>query len=133
MTTGRPTLAFGKESVEKYREVNKKLFKDQLTNKDLFLIATAFGFHFASRAQKFERAATGARTELTDGDLYLLQALAFEESGQAESLPHDQERNEVAMQFAEGGIQLIYDLVKDKTEEHARTAFLREFQKTLKS
>lgn len=133
MKGGRPTLAFGKESLEKYKEVNRKLFKDQLSNKELLFIAVGFGVHFAARIQKFERASTGARTELTDDDLYLLQAIAFDESDHHEFLPDEQTRNEIAVQYAEGGIRIIHDLVSDKTEEHARTAFLREFQKTLKS
>lgn len=132
MKAARPTLAFGKESVEKYKEVNRKLFDEQLSNKDLFFIAVGFGVHFAQRIQKFERASTGPRTELTDEDLYLLQAVAFEESDQEEELPDEQNRNEIAVQYAEGGIRIIHDLVKDKTAEHARTAFLRDFQKTLK-
>lgn len=132
MKAARPTLAFGKESVEKYKEVNRKLFDEQLSNKDLFFIAVGFGVHFAQRIQKFERASTGPRTELTDEDLYLLQAVAFEESDQEEELPDEQNRNEIAVQYAEGGIRIIHDLVKDKTAEHARTAFLRDFQNTLK-
>jgi hypothetical protein len=132
MKAARPTLAFGKESLEKYKEVNRKLFDEQLSNKDLFFIAVGFGVHFAQRIQKFERASTGPRTELTDEDLYLLQAVAFEESDQEEELPDEQNRNEIAVQFAEGGIRIIHDLVKDKTAEHARAAFLRDFQKTLK-
>ena len=132
MKAARPTLAFGKESVEKYKEVNRKLFNEQLSNKELFFMAVGFGVQFAARVKKFERSSTGARTELTDDDLYLLQAVAFDESENDAELPDDQLRNEIAIQYAEGGIRIIHDLVSDKTEEHARTAFLREFQKTLK-
>jgi len=131
MKASRPTLALGQESLEKYKEVNRKLFKDQLTNKDLFFLAVGFGVHFNARVEKFEKSNTGPRTELTDDDLYLLLAVAFDEADEDEMLPDEQKRNEVAVQYAEGGIRLIYDLVTDKTEEHARTAFLREFQKTL--
>lgn len=132
MKAARPTLAFGKDSVEKYKEVNRKLFNEQLSNKELFFIAVGFGVQFASRVKKFERSATGPRTELTDDDLYLLQAVAFDETEDGETLPDEQTRNEIAIQYAEGGIRIIHELVSDKTEEHARTAFLREFQKTLK-
>ena len=83
MKAARPTLAFGKESVEKYREVNRKLFNEQLSNKELFFMAVGFGVQFAARVKKFERSSTGARTELTDDDLYLLQAVAFDESENA--------------------------------------------------
>lgn len=132
MNSARPTLSFGKESVEKYKEVNRKLFDGQLTNRDLFFIALAFGVHFSQRVQNFERASTGPRTELTDDDLNLLLAIAFEESESKTELPDEQTRNEVAIQFAEGGIRLIHEIVSDKTSEHARAAFLREFQKALR-
>lgn len=131
MKSAKPTLSFGKESVEKYKELNLKVFENELSNKELFFLALGFGVYFAQRVEKFERASTGPRTELTDDDLYLLSAVALAEQDSASELPADVVRNETAIQYAEGGIRLIFDLISDKAPAHARAAFLNEFNQTL--
>lgn len=131
MKSSKPILQFGKESVDKYKELNLKVFEDQLSNKELFFLAVGFGVYFAQRVEKFEKSSTGPRTELNDDDLYLLSAVALAEQASASELPADDIRNETAIQYAEGGIRLIFDFISDKAPAHARAAFLNEFNKTL--
>lgn len=131
MKSAKPMLQFGKESVDKYKELNSKVFNDELSNKELFFLALGFGVFFAQRVEKFDKSSTGPRTELTDDDLYLLSAVALAEQDAASELPADDIRNEKAIQYAEGGIRLIFDLISDKAPAHARAAFLNEFNQTL--
>ena len=131
MSSAKPLLNFGKESTKRYQEVNDKVFGNQLSNKELFMIALAIGVHHASKITKFDKAPTGPRTELTDSDLHLLDSVALMDSGKQDELPAPETRNETAIQYAEGGIRILHDLVVDKTPEYARSAFINEFRKSI--
>ena len=131
MSTAKPLLNFGKESTKRYQDVNEKLFSGQLSNKELFMVALAFGVHHANKITKFDKAPTGPRTELTDSDLHLLDAVALFDLGKTEALPASDVRNETAVQYAEGGIRILHELVSEKTTEYARSAFISEFRKSI--
>ncbi len=131
MSSAKPLLNFGKDSVKRYQELNDKVFGGQLTNKELFLIAMAFGVFHRQKVQKFEKAPTGPRTELTDADLSLLDAVALYDADDKSTLPTPEMRNETAIQYAEAGIRVLHELVVDKTPEYARSAFVGEFQTNL--
>lgn len=132
MSLPKPLLNFGKASVEKYKEVNEKLFDGQLSNKELFTLAAGFGVFYAQKRTEFQKDSTGPRTELTDEDLYLFLAVALSESLEGETLPSSEQRDAVIIQFAEGGIEYLYELVNDKTKDHAKTLLMKEFAEMAK-
>lgn len=132
MSLQKPLLNFGKDSVEKYREVNDKLFEGQLSNKELFTLAAGLGVYLAQKRTEFSKDPTGPRTELTDEDLYLFLSVALAERNQLDELPTQAERDQLIIQFAEGGIQFLHDLVHEKTKDHAKTSLMKEFGGMLK-
>ena len=131
MSSAKPLLNFGRESVKRYQDLNEKLFGGQLSNKELFLVALAFGVHYRKKITKFDKAPTGPRTDLTDSDLHLFESVALLDIGDQQDLPSAEIRNETAIQYAEGGIRLLHDLIVDKTAEYARSAFINEYRKSI--
>lgn len=108
----RTLLEFDKESVPIYEKLRKALQgeKGDLSNKEAFLIALAWGVHHRVRPDSIKKSGTGARLEyLSEADNALLVAAHYSHTRTAESLLDINEIHQSAELFAEGGIRLLAD------------------------
>lgn len=122
----RTFLQFGKDSVDTYKQLGENL--GGLSNKELFLIAMAWGFRNGIRAEKVVKSGTGVRLEyLTDSDQAIIAAVQLSTSGNADALLDIDARYDMAEEFAEGGIRLL------KSEMEKQGDFARMFSAEVKS
>jgi hypothetical protein len=110
----RTLLAFDKNSVALFEKLSKALRgtgqDGNLSNKEAFLIAMAWGAHFKVRPEAIKKSGTGPRLEyLSDSDTALMSAAHSAITGTAESLLDINEIHTSAELFAEGGIHLLAD------------------------
>lgn len=108
----RTILAFDKASVPLFDKLKKELRgpDGELSNKEAFLIAMAWGVHFKIRPESIKKSGTGVRVEyMSDSDNALMSSAHYSHTGTAESLLDINEVHTSAELFAEGGIRLIAD------------------------
>lgn len=108
----RTLLEFNKDSVPLYERLKKVLRgeKGDLSNKEAFLIAVAWGVRFQVRPDSIKKSGTGVRLEyLSESDSALLVAAHYSYTRNAESLLDINEIHTSAELFAEGGIRLLAD------------------------
>lgn len=124
MAIDSPLLAFGVDSVSKYSHLNDVVFGGSLTNKGLFLVAMTYGFKSGRLVEDFKKSPTGPRTELEDQDFALMSAIHLSHTGDPNSISDTKARNELAQQYAEGGIRLIYDWLMEENRRDPRGDFI---------
>lgn len=124
MAIDSPLLAFGIDSIPKYAYLNEVVFEGALTNKGLFLIALTMGFRTEKLVSDFKKSQTGPRTELEDQDFALMSAIQLAHTGDPKSLHDTKARNELAQQYAEGGIRHIYEWLLDDNRRDPRGDFI---------
>ena len=124
MAIDSPLLAFGVESIPKYAYLNEVVFGGSLTNKGLFLIALTYGFKAKKIVTDFKKSQTGPRTELEDQDFALMSAIQLAHTSDPNSLKDTKARNELAQQYAEGGIGEIYDWLMDPNRRDPKGDFI---------
>ena len=124
MAIDSPLLAFGVESIPKYAYLNESVFGGSLTNKGLFLIALAYGFKNKLRITDYKKSTTGPRTELEDQDFALMSAIQLAHTSDPNSLKDIKGRNELAQQFAEGGIRSLYEWLMEQNRRDPRGDFI---------
>lgn len=111
----RTILEFDKRSKEIYEKLRKELRgeKADLSNKEAFMIAVAWGWANQIRVEEISKSGTGPRVEyLDDSDTALLKALHFSVTQDAESLTDVDAVHTTAEQFAEGGIRILKELME---------------------
>jgi len=119
-----PLLAFGVESIAKYDYLNESVFGGSLTNKGLFLIALAYGFKNKLLITDYKKSTTGPRTELEEQDFALMSAIQLAHTSDPNSLKDIKGRNELAQQFAEGGICALYEWLMDQNRRDPKGDFI---------
>lgn len=124
MAVDSPLLAFGVESIPKYSYLNDVVFRGTLTNKGLFLIALTYGFKTRNLVQDFKKSQTGPRTELEPQDFALMSAIQLAHTKDPMALHDTKSRNELAQQFAEGGIRKLYDWLMEPDRRDPRGDFI---------
>jgi len=119
-------LYVDKEDIKLYKFLqNEELFNGR-ENKDLFIIAIAFGYNNGLR-KKIERREGFVRTEyLKEEDWALIYSIALD-IGPIEILEDDKMIFEVIEEYAKGGIELIVD----KIEKTQFGSFEKKFEKEL--
>jgi len=106
----RTILEFDKESQETFKELRRTLIgeKGELSNKEAFLIAMAWGAHHGMKADSITKSGSGVRVEyLSETDNILLAAAHYTGSPQAEGLIDINAIHTSAELYAEGGIRLL--------------------------
>lgn len=126
MTKVPDRLYVDKEDIKLYKFLqNEELFNGR-ENKDLFIIAIAFGYNNGLR-KKIERREGFVRTEyLKEEDWALIYSIALD-IGPIEILEDDKMIFEVIEEYAKGGIELIVD----KIEKTQFGSFEKKFEKEL--
>ncbi len=124
MAIDSPLLAFGVDSIPKYAYLNDVVFGGSLTNKGLFLIALTYGFKTKKLVTDFKKSQTGPRTELEDQDFALMAAIQLAHTSDPSSLKDTKARNELAQQYAEGGIGEIYKWLMDPNRRDPKGDFI---------
>lgn len=124
MAIDSPLLAFGVDSIPKYEYLNTSVFGGSLTNKGLFLIALSYGFKNKKIVTDFKKSQTGPRTELEDQDFALMSAIQLAHTSDPSSLGDTKARNELAQQYAEGGIREIYEWLLDQNRRDPKGDFI---------
>lgn len=124
MAVDSPLLAFGSESVHKYEELNQLVFAGSLTNKGLFMIALSYGYKNQKYETDFKRSQTGPRTELEEQDFAFMSAIQLAHTGDPNTLKDTKARNEIAQQYAEGGIRALHQWLMDKDRRDPRGDFI---------
>jgi hypothetical protein len=110
----RTLLEFDKRSKEVYEKLRKELRgeKADLSNKEAFMIAVAWGWANQVRVEEIIKSGTGPRVEyLDESDTALLKAVHFSVTESSESLNDIDAIHTTAEQYAEGGIRLLRDLM----------------------
>lgn len=108
----RTILEFDKKSVPLFDKLKKSLrgAKGDLSNKEVFMIAVAWGVHFNVRPDSIKKSGTGPRLEyLSESDNALLASAHYSYTKTSESLLDVNEMHTSAELFAEGGIHLLAD------------------------
>ena len=111
----RTILEFDKQSVEAFNQLKKILVgeKGELSNKEAFLIAMAWGAHHRIKAESITKSGTGARVEyLSDADNALFAAAHYIDSPQADTLLDINAIHTTAELYAEAGIRLLAEEMK---------------------
>ncbi|NLO26848.1 MAG: hypothetical protein GX113_01500 [Actinobacteria bacterium] len=120
----RTQLDFGEKSLEYYQHLKRELGGlpgRDLTNRELFLIAMAWGYHNEMRVEEFKHSATGVRLEyLKDEDYAIMAAIQYATTEDTETLLDMEQRLTIAEQYAEGGILLLAQMM-DEPGEFARS------------
>lgn len=124
MANEYPQLRFGAESEAKYQYINDEIFGGVLNARDLFLLAMSYGYSHGARVTEFKKGTKGPRTELTSADFALMSAMQIQITGKADSVLDTNARNEMAIQYAEGGIRLLFDLLSSARMADKRREFL---------
>lgn len=124
MAIDSPLLAFGVDSIQKYNYLNDSVFGGSLTNKGLFLIALTYGFKNNLLVADYKKSTTGPRTELEEQDFALMSAIQLAHTSDPNSLKDIKGRNELAQQFAEGGIRALYEWLMDQNRRDPKGDFI---------
>lgn len=98
-------------------------------DKELFIIAMAFGFKNKARISLPNRETSGyTRTSyLTLQDKALIYAVALKEKGSVEVLSDKEEVFKIAEEYAHGGIKILHDTI----ESTQFGSFSKQFEKKL--
>lgn len=122
----RTFLQFGKDSVDTYKLLGEQL--GGLSNKEVFLIAMAWGFRNGIQADRVVKSGTGVRLEyLGAADQAVIAAVQLATTNDPDSLLDIESRYDLAEEFAEGGIRLL------KSEMEKQGDFARMFSAEIKS
>lgn len=115
--TSRTFLEFDASSRELFAQLAKSLAGpsgETLKNKDVFFIAMAWGHQHGVKAKSIKKSGTGVRIEyLKDEDRALIAAIHLAECGNLDELLEEDKGFELAELFAEGGIRLLAEEMKN--------------------
>lgn len=99
-------LFIGKEDVDTYKNISNESFFRNKSNKELFMIALAYGIKCDLKIELQEREEYVRREYLKQDDWAILHSIAFQELG-LEELTNIGEIFNIAEQYAHGGIKLL--------------------------
>jgi len=106
-------LDFDENSVEAFSELKKALKPNtgsEPSNREVFLLAMAYGFKHGVKAQEIKRSGTGPRIQyFKPEDQALMAAIQLAEDKSTINLPDMDKRYELAELYAQGGILLLRD------------------------
>lgn len=104
-------LDFDEGSVEVFSELKKALKPNtgsEPSNREVFLLAMAYGFKHGAKAQEIKRSGTGPRVQyFKPEDQALMAAIQLAEDKSNINLPDMEKRYELAELYAQGGILLL--------------------------
>lgn len=104
-------LDFDESSVEAFSELKKALKPNtgsEPSNREVFLLAMAYGFKHGAKAQEIKRSGTGPRVQyFKPEDQALMAAIQLAEDKSDINLPDMEKRYELAELYAQGGILLL--------------------------
>lgn len=104
-------LEFDESSVEAFNELKKALKPNtgsEPSNREVFLLAMAYGFEHGAKAQEIKRSGTGTRVQyFKPEDHALMAAIQLAEDRSNVNLPDIEKRYELAELYAQGGILLL--------------------------
>jgi len=104
-------LDFDEGSVEAFSELKKALKPNtgpEPSNREVFLLAMAYGFKHGAKAQEIKRSGTGPRVQyFKPEDQALMAAIQLSEDKSTLNLPDMEKRYELAELYAQGGILLL--------------------------
>jgi hypothetical protein len=124
MASEKAFLRFGANSQEKYQFFREKIFSGA-SNSQVFFLAMAFGYKYAMKAPAdFPKSNNGPRTEISEEDFALMKVLQFSQGENAGDLSDADARYDLAMRFAESGINLLWERFGHMTPREAREELL---------
>lgn len=120
--TTRTLLAFDErqlEAISKLRIAFAGDDKQDISNKDLLLIALGIGFNAKNKLSDFKRSNTGVRMEYFKAeDNAIFAGLQVYETNKAESLLEIEALYNLAEQYAAGGIALLTEALERERDFH---------------
>jgi hypothetical protein len=106
-------LKLGRDSAQYYEELNARGFGGQLELTQLFMFAMTYGYRMGRRSTGFPRASTGPRTGLKPEHFAIMTAIHLSVEGLDADILNHEVRDQIAEEYAEGGIQLLHERMQD--------------------
>lgn len=115
-----------------YNILAKEIFKD-ITRKDQFLFAMAFGYLYGTSIELGAKEGFFLAKDMGPEDEALLYALALKETDSIDLLANQAEVYRIAEQYAHGGIRHLHDQVTSKQPGSFYKRFEKDVFKKLKN
>jgi hypothetical protein len=113
-------LDFDESSVEAFSDLKKALKPNagsEPSNREVFLLAMAYGFKHGAKAQEIKRSGTGPRVQyFKPEDQALMAAIQLSDDKSNINLPDMEKRYELAELYAQGGILLLREEIAGGTK-----------------
>ena len=124
MSSEKAFLRFGEQSLQKFQHLRETVFAGA-SNSQIFFAAMAYGFGAGIMAKStFPKSNNGPRTEISEQDFMLMKMLQLTQAKDSLSLDDSEARYDMAMRFAETGINLLWDRLGTLTVTQAREEVL---------
>lgn len=116
----RTILEFDQNSVQAFNDLKKALkvtTGGEPSNRDVFLLAMAYGFKHGAIGTEIKRSGTGTRVQyIKPEDQALMAAVQLAHDKSTENLPDLEKRYELAELYAQGGILLLGVAISDSIQ-----------------
>lgn len=113
----KTVLEFDESSVDSFNALKKALRPStggEPSNRDVFLLAMAYGFKNNAIGSDIKRSGTGPRVQyIKPEDQALMAAIQVGHDRSTENLPDLEKRYELAELYAQGGILLLREAIAD--------------------